>query len=253
MGIAPKLNSIRGGVRLERTLFDAGPGLVGLRQAFVARGQRERVLVTGDGWILSTGRVDSGRVLIGGQTGERFTMYFPPRSVVRLELEDARFTFEGVASLTPPPCTHDVPVLLEPNALHPRSPAEVAALVKQPVLHRLDPDATASSPVRGARLLLHARRDSTAPLGDAASQVDLSSSALCRAFAAQYGITPKQYVHRARLFEATVRLLGGATVLHSAFESGFGDLSRFYQQFRRLIGATPATYRRAAQEPPRTP
>jgi AraC-like DNA-binding protein len=54
-------------------------------------------------------------------------------------------------------------------------------------------------------------------------------------------------VHRARLFDAALRLLHGASVVHSALHSGFGDLTRFYRQFRRLLGATPAAYRRASR------
>jgi AraC-like DNA-binding protein len=65
---------------------------------------------------------------------------------------------------------------------------------------------------------------------------------LTRAFTLAYGVPPKQYCNRARLFEAVIRLLSGVPIIEVALASGFNDLKRFYAQFRQLVRATPGVY-----------
>lgn len=235
-------------------MFCAGRGVVGLRHAFTSEGRQTRVLVTGEAWILSAGIVERGRVRLGDREAEAFTMLFPPRSLVRLELEDARFACMGVAGFGPPPRGRDattLPMLLEPPRAQPETVSELMTLATRNAVCVLDPDRGVADPVRAARALLHDRRASLRPVSAVAAAVGLPPYALCRTFGAAYGLTPKQYVHRARLFDATLRLLLGVTVVEAALDSGFSDLTRFYRQFRRVVGATPALYRRAVQETPR--
>jgi AraC-like DNA-binding protein len=75
----------------------------------------------------------------------------------------------------------------------------------------------------------------------------MAPETLARRFADAYRITPKQYCHRARLFDAAILLFDGASVLDAALRAGFNDLTRFYTQFRRLLGGTPGAYARIRQ------
>jgi AraC-like DNA-binding protein len=248
-----RLDSVRGAVSLERSVFSGGRGLVGLRHSFTAVGRHTRVLVTGEAWILSSGIVEHGRVRVGGVEAPAFTMLFPPRSLVRLELDAARFTCMGVGGFGAPPRRAALPTLLDPPRVQPNSVSALMALAAGEALGVLDPDRGVDGPVRAARASLHDRLSSPRPVSAAAAAVGMPAYALCRAFGLAYGLTPKQYVHRARLFDATLRLLLGVTVIEAALGSGFSDLTRFYCQFRRVVGATPALYRRAVQETPRPP
>src|SRR4051812_31052506 len=51
------LESQRGALRVQRSVFRAGPDRMGVNQVFVAQGQVDRVIVTGGAWGLSHGEV----------------------------------------------------------------------------------------------------------------------------------------------------------------------------------------------------
>ena len=71
-----------------------------------------------------------------------------------------------------------------------------------------------------------------------------------RTFARATGLTPHQYIVRARLRQAAARLLAEpAKVIEVALESGFGDVSNFNRTFRAEFGVSPRTYRASRQEP----
>lgn len=59
------------------------------------------------------------------------------------------------------------------------------------------------------------------------------------------GVTPHQYVLRARLRHAAVRLVReSGSILDIAIDCGFGDLSNFTRAFRNEFGASPGRYRK---------
>jgi len=66
-----------------------------------------------------------------------------------------------------------------------------------------------------------------------------------RAFKAVTGVTPHQWVLRARLRDAAVRLRSTrAPVTEIALDVGFDDLSNFIRTFRAEFGVSPRHYRR---------
>jgi AraC family transcriptional regulator len=65
-----------------------------------------------------------------------------------------------------------------------------------------------------------------------------------RTFHAVIGMTPYQFLLRTRLHRAAVDLRrSNAPISTVAFDAGFNDLSTFNRRFRRLMGASPHTYR----------
>lgn len=65
-----------------------------------------------------------------------------------------------------------------------------------------------------------------------------------RTFQRLTGTTPHQFILRARLRAAALRLLASnAKVIDVALASGFSDLSNFNAAFRRELGATPRAFR----------
>jgi AraC family transcriptional regulator len=91
--------------------------------------------------------------------------------------------------------------------------------------------------------------DAALTLGSLARAAGLSRYHFLRTFERLTGITPHQYVLRARLREAAVRLAGEADkVLDIALDCGFGDVSNFNRAFRTEFGVSPRAYRCAREK-----
>ncbi|MBL8832356.1 MAG: helix-turn-helix transcriptional regulator [Rhodospirillales bacterium] len=85
-------------------------------------------------------------------------------------------------------------------------------------------------------------------LADAASEAGLSPFHFLRVFTRVVGVTPHQYLVRARLRHAARLLVeADSPVTEIAYESGFADLSNFMRSFRRAAGMTPRAFRRQAR------
>jgi AraC family transcriptional regulator len=85
-------------------------------------------------------------------------------------------------------------------------------------------------------------------LDEAARESGLSRFHFLRVFSSVLGVTPHQFLLRARLRHAA-RLLarGGRPITDVAYDVGFGDLSNFVRSFRRAAGVSPRAFRRAAR------
>jgi AraC-like DNA-binding protein len=88
------------------------------------------------------------------------------------------------------------------------------------------------------------RPDGSLGLGGLAREAGLSPYHFLRTFERLTGITPHQYVRRARLREAAARLaVECEKVLDIAFDCGFGDVSNFNHAFRSEFGVSPKKWR----------
>jgi len=85
----------------------------------------------------------------------------------------------------------------------------------------------------------------TIKVTDLARLVKLSENQFRRKFKDEFGVTPQQFILRARL-QATAHLLRGGTHTISmiASEHGFSDQSYFTKHFKQFFGETPLQYRR---------
>lgn len=81
-----------------------------------------------------------------------------------------------------------------------------------------------------------------------AREARLSRYHFLRVFQQLTGLTPHQYVLRARLHRAATRLvLEPMRVLDIALDSGFGDVSNFNHAFRAEFGVSPRAYRKTSR------
>jgi AraC-like DNA-binding protein len=104
-----------------------------------------------------------------------------------------------------------------------------------------------ASEARVSRVVRAIERDLTAhlPLGHLAREAGLSPYHFLRTFQRVTGVTPHQYLRRARLHDAATRLLTEPSpVLDVALDSGFGDLSNFNRSFRDEFDVSPRQLRR---------
>jgi AraC-like DNA-binding protein len=234
----------RGNLLLERHLLPAPRGLLAFAQIFT--GTDIRPVVSHNAFVLSRVEVIKGNLSFPIHSGilqapRRFLMYLSHRSALPMLFEKALVRAEGVAGFVSdlPSCSANFAdntsgALPDLNG--------VKEILKAPPLVRLDVDAGVSPELVHARKLLHDLVAHPAPVRTAAKRVDICLETLSRRFRSVYQIAPKEYCHRARLFEAVLRLASGATVIESALDSGFSDLKRFYAQFLRLLATTPGTY-----------
>ncbi|MGQ4512517.1 helix-turn-helix domain-containing protein [Streptomyces sp. DW26H14] len=83
-------------------------------------------------------------------------------------------------------------------------------------------------------------------LSDIAARAGMSTRTLIRRFRAQTGVTPLQWLHRARVRQAQHLL---ETTAHSVerigAQVGFGSATAFRDRFKRTTGISPGTYRRS--------
>lgn len=86
------------------------------------------------------------------------------------------------------------------------------------------------------------RFESDARIELAAAELGISRVVLSRAFRNAYGLTPTEYRHRLRIFEALNALNDGKTVTDSLHTAGYADPSQFNLQFKRYLGIPPAGY-----------
>lgn len=225
--------SRRGALLIERTAFPVAKGQVGLRQRFSGAGSR--VIVAHDAALVAQVRVREGSVWFGNTMApSRFVLSVPPRSVVQIRFECAVVDSEGLGRM---------------GAFRPGAPElresvsdSLDDVFRGPSLLSLDPDARVAAPLVRARATLHESLGQPAPVRAAAEATAMSADMLARSFERAYGINPKQYCTRARLFDAAISLFTGAPIMTAAFASGFNDLSRFYAQFRRVLRSTPGAY-----------
>lgn len=243
--------TFRGQVEVHRQLLPGPDGLVALRQRFA--GSDLRVIVTQGASVLALVQVEAGQVsfplhgLSEVPAPRRFVLAVPPRSTLPIRFDQAVVTTDGVGSFSPLSELHNAsPRLLAAGcaalSLERPTRATLTALAAAPLLAELDMDAGVRPELVRARQLLHESLGLLAPVRRVARELGMASETLTRQFAAAYFIAPKQYCHRARLFDAALQLLAGQRIVEAALESGFNDLSRFYSQFRRMLGATPGAY-----------
>jgi AraC-like DNA-binding protein len=102
---------------------------------------------------------------------------------------------------------------------------------------------------RITRIVRHlgANIDQRHTLADLAELANLSPYHFLRTFKAVTGVTPHQWLLRARLREAARRLgESREPVTGIALDAGFADLSNFTRSFRAEFGLSPQRYRAAA-------
>jgi AraC-like DNA-binding protein len=99
-----------------------------------------------------------------------------------------------------------------------------------------------------AALWIDANSQRDIALEDAAREAGVSPFHFLRLFSGVLGVTPHQYLVRARLRHAA-RLLTSddRDVTDVAYDSGFNDLSNFVRTFHRAAGVPPLKFRQASR------
>ncbi|MCE9572952.1 MAG: AraC family transcriptional regulator [Deltaproteobacteria bacterium] len=123
----------------------------------------------------------------------------------------------------------------------------VALAIDRPAAARAPSPVDRRRAVRAA-LWIDAHAADELALVDVATEVGLSPFHFLRVFQQVVGVTPHQYLVRARLRRAARLLAGGDRAISDvALDVGFADLSNFVRTFGRAAGASPRRFRQAAR------
>jgi AraC-like DNA-binding protein len=105
--------------------------------------------------------------------------------------------------------------------------------------------------VRLARAFLHDALADKITLDDLATHAGLDKFHLVRAFRAEVGLPPYEYLTHARISKARELLQRGTLVADAAQAVGFCDESQLHRHFRRIVGITPGRFARSFAGPAR--
>jgi AraC-like DNA-binding protein len=124
-----------------------------------------------------------------------------------------------------------------------RLAASVAAVDGRSLRVDTVPPNAAARVTRAVRVI-ERHSDAGLTLAGLARDAGLSPYHFLRTFQRLTGATPHQYILRARLRDAALRLADApGKIVDVAFDCGFGDVSNFNRAFRAEFGVTPGSWR----------
>lgn len=107
------------------------------------------------------------------------------------------------------------------------------------------PGQACAGPLERAREIIHTHFSDNLTVGFIAESVGLHPVYLARKFRARHNCTIGEYTRRLRIqFACSEMANSDATIAEIASASGFFDQSHFSRAFKRLMGMTPAEYRK---------
>lgn len=206
-------------------------------------------ILTGTGWLVEYFEITSGELLfVSGETRvfprkRKCWVFYPPFSLSRPFFRHLRGTVMGKAgSEAIAPAFKESPFLFESDARIFETPiADILASALNRQSIDLNPHASALS-IR-ARKLIAAVHPADPAIGQVAARLGVSNAHLSRQFRRDYEMTPREYLHRLRMADVPLRLARGENIADVSGRAGYGDLSRFYKQFRKRTRTSPGACR----------
>ena len=247
-----QLETCRPGLYLRRTPEMVQPGLLRIAQEITVSSRQSGLDVTGPFWMCGLVRILRGTVRYRDeeqwiQPGGRFYgVFLPPFSIGEAILHRSRTFSVGYLGSEPLPSrTPRRPVIFRPPLQRlPASCKDVFSLLAK--ADRFQPISRVENPPNGARQLkdtLDQVYVRPLRIGQIAQALGIAPSVASRNFRRAYHMSPSQYRQSLRVLESMMRLAQGQAILDVSTDVGFGDLSRFYEHFRRVACAPPGRYR----------
>jgi AraC-like DNA-binding protein len=215
-------------------------------------GLRRYTVAQGDLMLVNPGEVHDGRP--SGTCGRRYTM---------LEVDPGAFRSICCDALAKEWIEFGSAVVRDPRAA-PALSAWLDALGGTDPLAERDASAMllgllAESAARGpstgaandlaARVVRRMREEDVNAdgIGELAAETGVSRYTLIRSFKRAFGLSPEDVRRQLRIERSRVLLAGSAALADIAAAAGFADQSHMTREFRRLLGISPAAYRRGLQ------
>lgn len=254
--------SRRGVVRVEASLDDFSfpahshehvcIGIVRHGEHDCRYGGRRYTVAQGDLMLVNPGEVHDGRP--SGWSGRRYTMLEVDaeelRAIGRMALGAQSVELPRAVVRDPRATAAMVAWIDTLGAADPRAERDASAVLFGALFEGVErrPSASVASElaVRAAQRMREGAVDGDG-IGELAAEIGASRYALIRAFKRTFGLSPEDVRRQLRLERARTLLGGTRTLAEIAIASGFADQSHMTREFRRIVGISPAAYRRALQ------
>lgn len=226
----------------------AGPELLGLFDAlvdvlFCAKDAQHRYVAVNDAFVRRTGKRSRREVL-----GARAADLFAAPLAERYEAQDVRVLTSGR------PLHDELELIRRPDGSEGwyvttklpvvRAGAAHGLVSVSRDLHRPSDDLVEVSSLSRVVDLVRVRLDQPLRTADLAAAAGCSPGQLTRRLRKVFGLSPTQFLLRARVDRATALLAGTQQpIAEVAVTCGFYDQAAFTRQFARVTGETPAQYR----------
>lgn len=215
-------------------------------------GEGRAPFVYGEGWMLEIVSLETGkyRFYRNGEavepTATTFGIFYPPFSMVSLYVKEVRGSVMGVCGWENFDRMPGEPILFETDRKevfnNTKEAWEVIGDAKNVKSIPLNSSPSLLS-VKAKRLIdEHYRIYSS--ISKIAERLSVSLEHLSRQFKRDFELSPGKYLHRLRIGEATYKLMKGDEIVNVSGEVGYGDLSRFYKQFRKQHMTSPGLCRK---------
>lgn len=135
-----------------------------------------------------------------------------------------------------------VPFVFEADASLERD-SVVTILAAAAKCQSIDANPHASSLSIKARHLIAETYKDDPSIARVAARLGVTNAHLSRQFRRDYALSPREYLHQLRIADATLQLAKGDRIADVSGDSGYGDLSRFYKQFRKTTRMPPGVCR----------
>jgi AraC-like DNA-binding protein len=205
--------------------------------------------VTCAAWLLELYELDGGDIYFLSGASEvrspsrRFAVIFPPFSIARVRLEGARGRVFGYAD------TSSLPARFAGNAALFQTRARAGTALPLDLLECATavesipawPHASAVS--RRAKAIVDQSYLARVSFAQIAARLGITTAHLSRQFKRDFQMTPTAYLHQLRLADAPLKLARGEEIAAVSHDVGYGDLSRFYKQFRKVTRTSPGVCR----------
>jgi AraC-like DNA-binding protein len=219
------------------------------RDQLKIKGVVTTTVVTCTGWLLEMYELGAGDLyFVSGKAEIRpkekqFGVLYPPYAFVRPCLDNTQGTLIGLAGTIPLPAgAGTVPFIFETT--RPLKLGTVREILETARNRQfIDANPKASSLSIKARKLIVEEHSDEASISAMAARLGVSNEHLSRRFRRDYGLSPREYLHQLRMADAPLELAKGEAIADISYDSGYGDLSRFYKQFRKTTGTSPGICR----------